>query len=101
VYEGRLYVHNEQGILTCRDARTGKELYRQRLEGKFTASAVAGDGKLYFVNEDGVTFVVKSGPSFELLARNVVPGECLASPAISEGNVFLRVGRQLFCVNKK
>lgn len=99
LYGDHLYVHNEQGILTCREARTGKELYRHRLEGKFTASAAAGDGKVYLVNEDGVTFVIKAGRAFELLARNPLDGDCLASPAISAGRFFLRTQRHLYCIS--
>lgn len=98
VYGEYLYVHNEAGILVCRAVRSGKEIYRQRLEGKFTASGVAADGKVYLANEEGVTFVIKAGPQYELLARNALDGECLASPAISGGNLFLRTDKHLYCI---
>ena len=101
LYGEHLYVHNELGILTCREAKMGKELYRQRLEGKFTASSVAGDGKVYFTNEDGLTFVVKAGPEFEILAKNPLEEAVLASPAISSSRLFLRAERHLYCIEQK
>jgi outer membrane protein assembly factor BamB len=93
-----LYVHNEQGILTCYAAKSGEMVYRERLEGKFTASGAAGDGKLYLTNEEGTTFVVKLGPRYELLARNRLEEYTLASPAISKGCLFLRTEKHLWCV---
>src|SRR5262249_31320014 len=93
-----LYVHTEQGVLTCYEAATGKVQYRERLEGEFTASAVAGDGNVYLTNEDGDTFVIRAGPKFELLARNSLQGYTLASPAIAGKDLFLRTERSLFCI---
>jgi outer membrane protein assembly factor BamB len=98
LYGEHLYVHNELGILTCKEAGSGKVLYRKRLGGKFTASAVAGDGKLYLTNEAGTTFVVKAGAEFELLAENRLDEYTLASPAISRRALFLRAQRHLYCI---
>jgi lipoprotein NlpI len=94
----QLYVHDETGILVCRNAADGKKLYRERLAPKFTASAVAGDGKVYFTNESGTTFVVKAGPAFELLAENRLGEEVLASPAIARGALFIRTEKHLYCI---
>jgi outer membrane protein assembly factor BamB len=96
--DGRLYVHDESGILTCRSALDGKEIYRERLKGRFSASAVAADGKIYFTNEEGTTSVVKSGPAFELLAENRLGAEAYASPAVSRGALFIRTGKGLWCL---
>jgi outer membrane protein assembly factor BamB len=93
-----LYVHDEQGFLACYDARTGKRQYRERLEGKFTASAAAGDGKLYVTNEDGVTFVIQAGPKFAVLAQNALDEYTLASPAIAGKEMFLRTEHHLYCI---
>jgi outer membrane protein assembly factor BamB len=98
LYGEHLYVNSEQGFLSCYAARTGERLYRERLGGKFTASPVAGDGKVYFTNEAGTTFVVAAGPRFALLARNVLGEECLASPAVAGGRLFLRTTKHLFCI---
>jgi outer membrane protein assembly factor BamB len=95
-YGEELYVLNEQGIVSCYRATIGDLNYRQRLEGKFLASPVAGDGKLYFTNEIGTTYVVRSGPQFELLATNHLAEDCRASPAISAGSIYLRTDKALY-----
>lgn len=93
-----LYVHNEQGILTCYDARTGKQHYRQRLDGKFLASGVAGDGRLYLTSDAGETFVIQLGPEFQRLARNPLDDEVAASPALADGTILLRTRHHLYCI---
>ncbi len=99
-YEGLLYVTNEIGIVTCADAETGKTVWRQRLGGIFFASPVAGDGKVYMVSETGETFVLRSGRVPEILAKNDLGERMLASPAISNGRLFLRSDGSLFCITK-
>lgn len=98
LYGKYLYVHNEAGVLTCYAAADGKVVYRQRLAGKFTASGVAGDGKLYFTNQEGTTFVIRAGAEFKLLAENRLGDYTLASPAISGGRLFLRTQQALYCI---
>jgi outer membrane protein assembly factor BamB len=98
LYRDHLYVHNEQGVLSCYEARTGELAYRQRLEGKFWSSSVAGDGKVYITNETGTTYVVRAGPHYELLATNKLDEYTLASPAISSGELLIRTEKQLWCV---
>jgi outer membrane protein assembly factor BamB len=72
--------------------------YQQRLDGKFWASSVAGDGKVFVTNEEGVTYVIKAGPQFELLAKNALEEYTLASPAIAGGELFLRTEKHLYCI---
>ena len=98
VYQDRLYVHNEAGVLTCYQAADGRLAYRRRLEGKFTASSVAGDGKVFLTNEEGTTYVVRAGAEFGLLATNCLAEYTLASPAISGGRLFLRTEQHLYCI---
>jgi outer membrane protein assembly factor BamB len=100
-YEGRYYLVREDGVGTCFDAATGKQLWQERIGGEYRASLVAGDGKVYFTNLQGVVSVVKAGPAFELLARNDVGESVVASPAIADGEIFLRGARHLFCVGGK
>ncbi len=100
IYGGLLYVLDEQGILVCRESATGREVYKRRLPGKFSASPVAGDGKLYFTNEAGTTTVVQAGPKFAVLAENRLDEETLASPAISRGALLFRSGKHLYCIGK-
>jgi outer membrane protein assembly factor BamB len=98
-----LYVINDRGIMWCLDPKSGKEIYgRQRLPpATYSGSPVLADGKIYITNEDGVTAVVKAGPSFELLAQNDFDDYTLSSPAISEGQIFIRTAKHLYCIGKR
>lgn len=101
LYDGRLYVHTDQGVLTCYEAATGKVVYRQRLGGKFTASGVAAADHLYLLNEAGECHVIKAGNSFESIAINRLEEPCYASPAIANGCLFLRTETRLYCIQWK
>lgn len=93
VYGDYLYSCRGSGILTCYEARTGKRMYRERLghgSASFTASIVAADDKLYLTSEVGDVYVVAAGPEFKVLATNALNETCLATPAISEGELFFR-----------
>jgi len=92
VYQGYYYTCSNSGMLNCYEARTGKQVYRQRLGGTggTSASPVAADGKLYFTSEDGDIRVVKAGPNFEMLAVNKMGDFCMATPAIADGMIFVR-----------
>lgn len=98
VYGDYFYACNNQGIVTCYNAKTGERVYQERLGqgGSYSASPVASDGKLYFTSEDGDIFVVKAGPKFELLATNPMGEVCMATPAISGGAIFVRTEHHVF-----
>lgn len=103
VYEDYLYACRDNGVLSCYDARTGERLYRQRLGSGgtgFTASPVAGDGKLYFTSEEGDVFVVKSGPEFELLSKNAIGEICMATPALTNGTLIVRSKSHVFGIRE-
>ena len=97
------YIVNDRGIMWCLDARTGAEIYgQQRIKpGTYSSSPVLADGKIYVTNEDGLTTVVKAGPKFEVLAENALNDYCLSSPAISDGQIFIRTAQHLYCIGKK
>ena len=97
------YVVNDRGIMWCLEAKTGKEVYgQQRLRpGTYSGSPVLGDGKLYVTNEDGLTSVVRAGPKFEVLAENAFDDYTLSSPAISDGQIFIRTTGALWAVGKR
>lgn len=99
-YAGLLYMTNEIGVVTCMEAETGKRVWRQRLGGIFFASPVAGDGKVYMVSETGETFVLSAGGEPRILAQNDLGERLIASPAISNGRLFLRSDATLFCVGE-
>jgi hypothetical protein len=99
VYGDILYTCSNQGVLTAYNADKGDRLYQERLGGKggaFTSSPVASDGKLYLSSEDGDVFVVKTGPKYELLSTNPVGEVMMASPAISDGMIFVRAHNHVF-----
>ncbi|HEY7189679.1 MAG TPA: PQQ-binding-like beta-propeller repeat protein [Vicinamibacterales bacterium] len=98
-----LYSINDRGIMFCLDAKTGKTVYGpQRLpSATYSGSAVLADGKIYITNEDGVTVVVQSGPKFALVAENDLGDYTLSSPAISEGQIFVRTASYLYAIGQR
>ena len=99
VYDaGLIYMATDVGGVTVVDAKTGQRVSQQRVEGVFSASPVAADGKIYFVSETGETIVMQSGPSPTVLARNDLGERAIASPAISNGQIFIRTDDHIFCV---
>lgn len=100
IYNDLLYACRDAGILACYDARTGDKKYRERLAGNvgFTASPVAGDGKIFFTSEEGDVFVVKTGEKYELLGKNSLGGISMATPAISRGVIYFRTHENLIAI---
>ena len=93
LYRGHLYVCRDNGVLTVFDPLSGARVYQQRLgqgNSGFTASPVAANGRVYFTSEDGEVYVVKAGPTFELLATSTLGETALATPALSGGRLFFR-----------
>ena len=103
VYGDYLYTLYDRGFLTCHDAKTGEEVYgKQRLTpgGSFTSSPWAYNGHLFFLSEDGLTYVVKAGPNFEIVERNELDEFCMACPAISGDKLLIRTGSKLYCMTQ-
>jgi hypothetical protein len=98
-----LYVVRDNGVLWCLDALTGARIYGpQRLRpATYSSSPVLADGKLYVTNEDGLTSVIKAGPQFQLIAENDLNDFALSSPAISDGQVFIRTGDFLWAIGRR
>ena len=99
-----LYSCHLDGILSCYEPRTGKQLYKERLgtgRDGFTASPVACAGKIYFTSETGSVFVVKHGPKFSILATNQMGDLCMATPAISEGRMFFRTQSHVIAIGSR
>ncbi|MGI9106832.1 MAG: PQQ-binding-like beta-propeller repeat protein [Pyrinomonadaceae bacterium] len=97
------YMITDKGIAWCLDAKTGKELYGPiRIKpGDYSASPVLADGKIYATSEEGLTTVIKAGVQFEVLAENNLNEYCLSSPAISDGQIFIRTSAHLYCIGKR
>ena len=103
VYRGHFYTNANNGRLTCYDAATGERVYRARIGGvggSYAASPVAADGRLYFTNEEGETFVVRAGDEYELLAKNSVDGTVLSTPAASNGLLVIRTLTHVYGISE-
>ena len=95
-----LYSINDRGIMYCLDLKTGSTVYGpQRLRpATYSGSPVLADGKIYITDEDGVTTVVRAGPKFEMLAENDFAEYTLSSPAVSDGQIFIRTDAALYAI---
>ena len=98
-----LYIVNDQGIVFVHEVQTGELVYgRQRLRpGTYSASPVIADGKIYVTNERGLTSVFSAGPEFEILSENPLNDYVLSSPAISDGQIFIRTAQYLYAIGDR
>jgi outer membrane protein assembly factor BamB len=85
------------------DPKSGAVVYGpERLKpGTYSSSPVLADGRIYISNEEGLTVAFKSGPAFEVLAENPLDEYILSSVAISDGQIFIRTGKHLYCIGKR
>jgi outer membrane protein assembly factor BamB len=104
VYKGTLYVLGNNGLFDAYDLKTGKEVYRQRLPtigSGFSASPIAADGKIYLSNEDGEMLVIAAGEKFSHISTNSMGELLMATPALSEGVMYVRSSESLFAIGRK
>ncbi|MCI0377904.1 MAG: PQQ-binding-like beta-propeller repeat protein [Gemmataceae bacterium] len=97
-FEKWFYMISDMGYLSCFEARTGKRLFMEQLGRHHSASPVLADGHLFLTDDDGVTYVLKAGPKVAFIARNTLGEECYASPAISDGCIYIRTLHNLWCI---
>ena len=95
-----LYAVRNGGVMTCLNAKTGAPAWQERLPGRgdYYASLVAADGKIYALDEEGEATVIAAKPVFELLGTNRLGERCMASPAVSGGQIFIRSDSSLFSI---
>ncbi len=101
VYRGHVYIFGRNGgIVTCYDARTGKQVYRERISGAraFWASPWASDGKIFCLDDGGSTHVLQAGPEFKVLGKNSLDEMFWATPAVAGRALFLRSVDHLYCI---
>lgn len=91
-----LYFVSDNGIASCVDARTGKRHWMERLNGNFSASPVHANGRVLFLDESGTATWVQAGKEFANLGKNQVPGRTFATPAFSDGAMYLRTDEVLY-----
>lgn len=103
VYGDYYYTLLDRGFFTSHDARTGEEIYaRQRIDvgAAFTASPWAYDNKIFVLSEDGETYVIRAGQTFEVIGRNSLNEFTMATPAIAHGSLFIRTRSQLYRITE-
>ena len=98
---GHFWMISDEGWLSSFEAQTGKRTFFEQLGRMFSASPVLADGHVYLADEDGVTHVLKAGGTFDVESRNRLPEKICASPAVSQGQIFLRTAGHLYCIGKK
>src|SRR5579872_1168473 len=104
IYGGILYVLGNNGVFDAYELKTGTDIYRQRLTtigDGYSASPVAADGKIYLSNEDGDMTVVAAGREFKALATNSMGDLLMATPALSDGVMYVRTAKTLFAIGRK
>jgi outer membrane protein assembly factor BamB len=98
IYGEHLYLWGDSGVVSCLNARTGKEIWSERVRGEFSGSPVCVDGKLYCVTQNGEVVVIAASPEFGVLGRTPLGEGSHATPAISNGRMFIRGFEHLFCL---
>lgn len=102
VVDDLVYLCRENGTLQTLNAKTGKEIYKERAHSdRYRASPVYADGKIYLTSRDGTITVVKPGSKFEILATNSLGESTSSSPAISNGRIYLRTFDALYAIGTK
>jgi outer membrane protein assembly factor BamB len=96
-----LFMVSDKGVASCLEAKTGKQVWQERLGGDFSASPLYSDGRVYFCNEEGTTFVVKASRTFEKLAENSIGERTLASFGVSGNSLLIRGDKHLFRIGAK
>lgn len=100
VFGELLLMISNNGVARCLDARTGQLKWKERLRGEYRASPLVAEGRVYFLNMVGRTTVVSASPRFDRLTENQLHDRTLASPAVSDGKIFIRGHKWLYCLRK-
>ncbi len=101
VFGDRLFEWSDQGIITCVDLKSGKDLWTKRLGGNYFGSPICIDGKVYGVDESGKVTVVAAGPEFQELGTSELGDASHSTPAVAHGRLFLRTFHRLKCLEAK
>ena len=98
--DGRVYMMSNDGIATCLDFKTGKEIWKGRIGGLHSASVLYAGGRIHFFDEEGQTTIIQPGETLEILARNQLDDGFMASPAVADGALFLRTTTHLYRIQE-
>jgi hypothetical protein len=97
---GHFLIVSDSGIGHCFDAQTGDILWEERMR-EHHASLTSAEGHVYFINDNGTLRTVKPGKAYEALAESELGEKVFASPALSEGQIFIRGDKSLICLGKR
>ncbi len=100
LWDHLLFTISDDGVARCFDANVGAVKWEKRLKGGYKASPVVADARVYFVNTSGLTTVVAARSNFEKLTENQLDDETVASPAISDGRIYLRGKKSLYAIER-
>jgi outer membrane protein assembly factor BamB len=97
---GLLFMVSDAGIATCADSKTGEAVWSERIPGNYSASPVLAEGRIYFLNEAGLTTVVRADRVFEVLSSNDLAEKSLASPTPDDGSMYVRTETKLHRIGR-
>lgn len=100
VWNDLLFTVTDDGIARCLDANSGNLQWKQRLQGKYKASPIAAEGRVFFLNTEGLATVISASTRFDKLVENQLDDETIASPAVSDGKIFIRGRKSLYCIGR-
>ena len=98
--EGRIYMVSNDGIATCIDFKNGKEIWKERIGGLHSSSVLFASGRIHFFDENGLATIIQPGDTLEILARNKLDDGFMASPAVTDGALFLRTTTHLYRIQE-
>jgi outer membrane protein assembly factor BamB len=92
---------NDQGVALCVEAKSGQVVWRERLKGKHSASAIYAQDRIYMFNEKGLATALQPGREFKILAENDLEERMMATPAVSGRSLIVRTRSQIYCLENK
>ena len=101
IHKGHLFIADANGIMECLDAKTGEVVWKERVGGNLWGSILLAGGNPYATNLEGDTFIVSASPKYELVAKNSLGEPTYAALAVSNGELFLRTQKHLYCISAK
>jgi outer membrane protein assembly factor BamB len=96
VSDGRIYVISDGGVASCFDTTSGQLIWRERIPGKYSASPLLANGRIYFCSQEGRTTVIEDAAEYKELASNQLDGMHMASPAVTGDELILRTDSHLY-----
>lgn len=96
-----LYVIEDRGVAACLDAKTGQEIWKERIGGNFSASPIVADGKIYLFDEDGKSTIIAASPKYKLIAQNELTAGFMGSPAVSGDTLIVRTKTHVYALKNK